>query len=158
MVTDQDSRNGQKCSSILEWKSSTAKRICTSTFGAETLACTEGVEMAQYVRSFINSIIKGRIVRVEDLHGSGLSCLIDCKSLFDHIHKEGIPRVPTDKRLAIDLAALREALQQEGQHGRAPLHWLPMHLQFADVLTKPVCCDKWWSQARSPLDLSFLQG
>ena len=158
MMTDQDSRNGLKCSSILEWKSSTAKRICRSTFGAETLACTEGLELAQYVRSFVHSIIEGRIVKVEHLHGSGLPCLSDCKSLFDHIHKEGIPRTPTDKRLAIDLAALREALQSEQVHGRAQLHWLPTHLQFADVLTKPTCCDKWWNQVRSPLNLSFLKG
>ena len=36
----------------------------------------------------------------------------DCKSLYDHIQKEGAPKPPSEKRLALDLAAIRQALRE----------------------------------------------
>ena len=93
--------------SILDWKSTANPRVCRSTFGAETMACAEAVEMGQYVRSFVETILKRSLQRVDSLAGSQLKCVTDCTSLFDHLHREGIPRVPSNKRLAIDLAALR---------------------------------------------------
>ncbi|OLQ01618.1 Copia protein [Symbiodinium microadriaticum] len=42
LVTDTDKMmNGSRCN-ILDWKSSTAKRVCRSTFAAESIACCEG--------------------------------------------------------------------------------------------------------------------
>ena len=92
-------------------------------------------------------------------------CITDCKSLYDHIHREGAPKAPADKRLAIDLAALRQVLSHEGrlqwekQYGmapdalvtperpcRPPLHWLPTGEQLADILTKFMRADGWWSK------------
>ena len=65
----------------------------------------------------------------------------DCKSLFDHVHREGVPKPPSERRLAIDLAAIKQSLRQEGAHQwkkgygsgnprpdrpfKVPLHWLP---------------------------------
>ena len=72
----------------------------------------EGVEGGQYLRSFFETIEAGELISV-DRARSPLLCLSDCRSLYDHIHKEGVPRVPTDRRLAIDLAALRQALRAE---------------------------------------------
>ena len=37
----------------------------------------------------------------------------DCKSLFDSVHRAGGPRAPAEKRLLVDLAALRQMVQQE---------------------------------------------
>ena len=39
-----------------------------------------------------------------------LHLLTDCKSLYDHLHREGTPKAPSDKRLAVDLASLRQTL------------------------------------------------
>ena len=39
----------------------------------------------------------------------------DCKSLFDHVHREGPPKAPADKRLAVDLADLRTTLMEEAR-------------------------------------------
>ena len=90
--------------SILDWRSSAIQRVCRSTFTAETMACTEGVETGQYLRSYIHSLMSGKLLRVEELKGRCVRFYSDCKSLYDHLHKEGAPRTPSDKRLAIDLA------------------------------------------------------
>ena len=106
--------------SVLDWKSSANPRVCRSTFAAETTACSEAIEMGQYVRSFVETVLTGQLCRVESLSGKKLKCISDCKSLFDHLHREGVPRVPSDKRLAIDLAALRQAFSRESPWKRYP--------------------------------------
>ena len=76
--------------------------------------------------------------------------LSDCRSLYDHLTREGIPRVPTDKRLAIDLAAIRMDLQGFGR-----LAWVPTARQLADLLTKPLKANGWWSTFSEGLELTF---
>ena len=66
-----------------------------------------------------------------------LVCLSDCRSLFDHLHRQGVPRTPSDRRLAVDLAALRQALRAEKWSDKLPLAWIPSRIQLGDVLTKP---------------------
>ncbi|CAE7353792.1 GIP [Symbiodinium sp. CCMP2592] len=134
---------GGGVASVLDWKSSANPRVCRSTFGAETTACSEAVELGQYVRSFMMTILSGELKRVEQLDGAQLRCITDCKSLFDHLHREGIPRIPSDKRLAIDLAALRQTFSLERIGERIPLFWVPTGYQLADVLTKPMSSDDW---------------
>ena len=111
---------GKSAMSVLDWKSSANPRVCRSTFAAETTACSEAIEMGQYVRSFVETVLTGQLCRVESLSGKKLKCISDCKSLFDHLHREGVPRVPSDKRLAIDLAALRQAFSREISWKRYP--------------------------------------
>ena len=105
---------------------------------------------------------KGKLIS-EECSGSyiPLHTVTDCKSLFDHLHQEGVPKAPSEKRLAIDLAGLRQVLMREARHQwleahgwhleptpekpcRPPIHWLPTHLQLADVLTKEMSSNDWW--------------
>ena len=145
---------GGPCS-VLDWKSTANPRVCRSTFGAETTACTEAIEMGQYVRSFVKTLLSGHLQRVERVAGSQLRCITDCKSLFDHLHKEGIPRIPSDKRLAIDLAALRQHFHEEMLDERIPLYWVPTSFQLADILTKPCNADEWWKTIYGGVRLPF---
>ncbi|CAE7900046.1 RE1, partial [Symbiodinium sp. KB8] len=115
-------KNGKGAFSIGDWRSRAGQRVCRSTFGAETQACVEGLEGAQYMRSFIETLKDGVLRRVEQ-GVAPILCLSDCRSLFDHVHKQGIPRVPTDRRLAIDLAALRQSLRSERWGAKLPLGW-----------------------------------
>ena len=131
-------------SSLLEWRSAAGKRVCRSTFAAETMACCEGLEAGQFVRSFLATTLQGRLCRIEELYGHNLHCFSDCRSLYDHVHRQGLPRLPSDKRLAIDLAAIRQMMDQEQRGGRQLLHWVPTHVQLADILTKPMIADNWW--------------
>ncbi|CAE7680753.1 GIP [Symbiodinium microadriaticum] len=146
--------SGGRCN-ILDWKSSTAKRVCRSTFAAESIACCEGLEQGQYVRSVFMTLLRGPLQKVEQLEGQHLRCFTDCRSLFDHLHRVGVPRTPTDKRLAIDLAAIRQILHRERIGNRLPLQWVPTEYQLADVLTKPMCPRKWWEQVNGMFRIPF---
>eukprot|EP00435_Cladocopium_sp_Y103_P057058 s39_g19.t1 len=150
--------------SLVDWKSKASQRVCRSTFAGETMACCEALEGALFLRGLFTSFATG--ARVPDHQGGAhfaLHLITDCRSLYDHIHREGIPRAPSEKRLAIDLAGLRQALvieaehQWRNQHGdpiqptpenplRPPLHRLPTHEQMADLLTKRLKPDEWWSR------------
>ena len=56
----------------------------------------------------------------------------DCKSLHDAIHKEGAALSSTDKRLAMELVAVKS----RGMEGEADLRWIDAQFQIADCLTK----------------------
>ncbi|CAE7241874.1 GIP [Symbiodinium sp. KB8] len=146
LVHGRGALSGEVPSSILEWRSHACDRVCRSTFGAETMGCIEGIELAQYVRAMFFSFLFGKISR-EVGKDFPLLAVTDCRSLFDHMHKEGLPRTPSDRRLAIDIACLRQSLNDERpdvEDSRVPLIWVPTHLQRADVLTKPKKATDWW--------------
>ena len=129
--------------SILEWRSQACKRVCRSTFGAETMSAVEGLEAAQYLRSLLATLVTGKLAKHnEALNFCPVLALTDCKSLHDYLHRAGQPRLPSDRRLAIDLAALRQDLRAEVPDGARvqaaiPLRWIPTTMQMADILTKP---------------------
>ena len=150
--------------SIIDWKSKASSRICRSTFAGETMACGDALETCVYLRGMMLSFMSGKLVSEEvsreKIH---MHLFTDCKSLYDHLHKEGVPKPPSERRLALDLAAMRMELNAEGRaqwlckHGRdaelrpdrprrPPLHWVPSECQLADVLTKRMNPAKWWEQ------------
>ena len=153
--------------SIVDWKSKGCQRVCRSTFAGETMAACEATESAIFLRGLFLSLIHGKIVPGSQCgEFMELHTVTDCKSLYDHIHREGIPKAPSEKRLAIDLAGLRQSLMTEAQHQwnkiygaggtmtpekpcRPPLHWLPTGSQLADLLTKMMASDDWWQTVAS---------
>ncbi|CAE7467344.1 RE2 [Symbiodinium sp. CCMP2456] len=153
VVTEKSAiAGGSHWGSILDWKSKAGQRVCRSTFSAETQACVEGLEGGQYVRAVYEALTFGELRRVEDAT-LPMVCLSDCRSLYDHLHREGVPRTPSDRRLAIDLAALRQALRLERWTERLPLAWIPSELQLGDVLTKPQDPKIWWSMILQKLTI-----
>ena len=73
----------------------------------------------------------------------------------------GGPRAPTEKRLLVDLTALRHMVNDECQRwgrelpGGKTLRWVPTASQLADVLTKVVPdVRSWWASVRT-LKLPF---
>ena len=90
-VLDGESAKG----SLLEWRSQACKRVCRSTFGAETMACIEGIEACQYHRALLATLDSGKLVKLEEARKAWpMVAMTDCKSLHDHLHRAGIPRVP----------------------------------------------------------------
>ena len=158
---------GEECApmSMVDWRSKASARVCRSTFAGETLACGDGMESAVYIRALLLSFLHGRLVS-SDQAGAymPIHLFTDCKSLYDHIHKDGVPKLPAEKRLALDLAAIRQELNQETNHqwktfygeGEVrpdrprvpPLHWVPTNHQLADVLTKKMAAAAWWDYVR----------
>ena len=150
LLADEDILHGNERSvSVIDWKSSACARVCRSTFASETMACMSAVESADYLQSFFETLLTGRLCR----HHQGrlrIRFLSDCRSLYDHLTREGIPRVASDRRLAIDLAAIREDLKRFGR-----LAWIPTEAQLADILTKPMKAHAWWKSIVGPTKLTF---
>ena len=145
--------------STLEWRSQSCKRVCRSTFGAETMAAAEGLEGAQYMRALLGTLLTGRLMgHAEARRRWPIVCLSDCKSLFDFLHKTGVPKIPSDRRLAIDLAALRQELRLERWSNRLPFQWIPTTIQLADPLTKPKRVEGWWDCLKNGVQLPFKRG
>ncbi|CAE7361897.1 RE2 [Symbiodinium sp. CCMP2592] len=158
MFADRAALAGQAGNAnVADWKSRAGQRVCRSTFGAETQACAEGLETGPYVRSMYETLLKGVMTAV-DAAELPILCLSDCRSLYDHLNKQGIPRVPSDKRLAVDLAALRQGLRSEKWNDSLPIAWIPGALQKGDVLTKPQNPSDWWDSISAKLLLPLAIG
>ncbi|CAE7470136.1 RE2 [Symbiodinium sp. CCMP2592] len=107
--------------SILDWKSGACERVCRSTFAAETMACCNATETGDFITRFLETLLTGRLARKTSRFE--MRFLSDCRSLYDHLTRDGVPRVPTSKRLAIDLAGIREDLKSIGR-----IAWVPTGL------------------------------
>ncbi|CAE7353514.1 RE1 [Symbiodinium sp. KB8] len=144
----------QTKASLLEWRSQTCQRVCRSTFGAETMACAEGLECGQFLRALLATLLTGKLVKLQDAREWWpIICLTDCRSLHDHLHRAGVPRIPADRRLAVDLAAIRQEFRRKTE--RAAIQWLPTTCQVADPLTKPMKCRDWWQAQANGIRLPF---
>ena len=80
---------------------------------AETLSLQLGSEEAEHLRQIFCEVknltdgSRGKERFVKACDAMAIGWLTDCKSLYDHLFMPGISEV-TDKRLAIDLTALRQ--------------------------------------------------
>ena len=111
------------------------------------------------MRALFGTLVTGKLMRhAEARRRWPIVCLSDCKSLFDFLHKAGVPKVPTDRRLAIDLAALRQELRLEKWSERLPFQWIPTSIQLADPLRKPKRVDGWWEAIANGVQLPFKKG
>eukprot|EP00959_Pyramimonas_sp_CCMP1952_P373857 7829452-Pyramimonas_sp.AAC.1 len=65
----------------------------------------------------------------------------DCASLCDAIHKDGYSKLPSERRLLLDLVGLKESLEEEisnefvtdDQRSQLPLFWVPTDQQEAHM-------------------------
>merc|ERR1712078_715975 len=109
----------------IHWRSSRIKRVCRSTFAAETLsfvdAMDEGIATAQLLQQWIRPK-SAKQVEVE--------MLTDCRSLVDSMQQ--ISPSATEKRLELDLLSIKENIEQLG----LKITWIDTKLQIADPLTK----------------------
>lgn len=112
--------NSSRCN-ILHYSSSKSGRVVRSTLGGETLAFANGLDFGLAVKHDLDNILNKNIpVRL----------FTDCKSLFDVITKN---TVTTEKRLMVDIQAIREAYAKFDIHDVA---WIKSEYNPADSLTK----------------------
>lgn len=114
-------QGGNSKTAPLLWKSHKLKRVVKSAMGAETMALLEGAEHAILIKALILEIT------CIDLP---LICISDNKSLVTAVKST---KVIEDKRLYIDICALRQMVQREEI---AELHLTTSKEQLADCLTK----------------------
>ena len=105
----------------ISWSSKKAKRVCRSALTAETLAASEALDAAFVVKEMMEDVLHSDRVEI-DLY-------TDSKSLYDTVRTSN---VLADKRLMIDIAAIREMVDRK----QIEVHWVDTNEQLADGLTK----------------------
>ena len=111
------------------------------------MSACEAVSAAIYTRAVILECLSGdhkRVLKDPQLHKLlPIVAITDCKSVYDTDHREGTIKLPSEKRLGLDVASLKEMLKAEvdvdappTKMGTIPILWVPTKHQLADVLTK----------------------
>lgn len=155
---------GKGRTNLLHWKSGKIHRVVSSTLAAEAQALSKGLgELAWTVTVYaeltepnfdlkdwaqeakkrrLNALTKES---VDAKLKKGL-CLVDAKSLFDHLVKETIGSTD-DRRTAIEMQVIRQSLEETG----TAVKWIPHTKMIVDVMTKR-------SGNRAPLDELLSKG
>ena len=121
-------------SNIVTWQSRKVRRVVRSTLSAETLALSDCMDAAIYTAVMYTEIMYGK----SNTESIPIEIVTDSKSLLDSIKSN---KPVSEKRLRIDIAAIKEALQK-GQISE--IKWAPTNIQLANGLTK---------QSASPIEL-----
>lgn len=111
---------GRRCPVF--WQSRKIRRIVKSTLSAETLALLEAAEAAVYLAKILAEVSGCRDLKIY--------CYVDNKSLVDALYS---CRSVDDRRLRIDMAVLRDMLQNKEI---TEISWIDKSHQLADCLTK----------------------
>ena len=114
-------RDGDGNSVPITWASKRARRVARSTLTAETLAAVEAVDAAASSKAMLEEILRKEL--------PPLVLYVDNKSLYETAQTSN---VLADKRLLIDMSALREMVERR----EVEMRWISSDKQLADVLTK----------------------
>ena len=104
------------------WNSKKLTRVTKSPLASETLALNEGADSGFFIASMLQEIFRMNSRPV-------VKCITDNASLTETLKTSTIV---ADKRLRVDVARLREMVQEE----EITVEWIPGQLQIADSLTK----------------------
>ena len=106
----------------IQWQSKKIKRVVKSTLAAECLALHDGVDNAFYIKTILQELLN------IDLN---IDCYVDCNSRVDNVHSS--TNVKEDKRLILDMCALKEMLEKEEVNS---IVWVSADGQISDSMTK----------------------
>ena len=139
---------------LLDWHSTTIKRVCRSTLQAETMSLLSGMEECEHLRMMLHGLRRehhrfDKTWQTEAMDNINVELYTDCRSLDEYVNQPGLHSV-SDKRLAIDLTGIRQQIwrRQQEETGdplitdRLPLdastrlHWVNTEKMAADCLTK----------------------
>jgi hypothetical protein len=135
-VTDDNLQQGNKAPwSPAVWKSYRLKRVVGSTFAGETQVLADALGHTEWIGCHLAEAFFSDFSlqnRGEFLRRFKVQAIVDCKSIYDHLQQFASPGRVSDKRVAIDLIIVKEALQRI----QGVIRWCPTWLQLADALTK----------------------
>ena len=128
---------------LVDWRSSTNKRVIESSFSGETHAALMGHGMARFCQVLLSEIrCGGSIVSAVDDDGwqqlTPVTMVTDCKSVYDTVHRDG--QHISDKGSVVQAVMLRQLLSTHPSCSKARLLWVPTRHQLADGLTKSGRC------------------
>lgn len=129
---------------MIDWRSSTIRRVCRSTPAAETMSAIDAVDAAVVMRASLMSFLAPELDPTSvDPQICSNRCGMDCASLHYTIHKEGAIRLPAENRPVLDPIGVKDMLPDETQDetiaaGRSnlPLAWCPTGSMLVDVPPK----------------------
>lgn len=119
---------------ILETQSSRLQRVVRCSMAAELSMAATAYEHGDYVRAVFAEIMRPnfRLAHWKMLASQWRHILVlDAKVAYDALRSE---TAPTDRKLIVDIAVLREALEDEAGHGF--VRWVPGREIPGDGLTK----------------------
>ena len=124
---------------ILDWRSTTNKRVIESSLAAETHAAIQAHGLSRFVQALLAEATLGTEVVSylddEDWQSiAPLNMITDCKSIYDHVRKDG--QHLSEKGNVIQVMLLRKMCSTRPHTGKARLLWVPTRNQLADGLTK----------------------
>ncbi|CAE7232065.1 GIP [Symbiodinium sp. CCMP2456] len=140
---DLKSQAGTSPSSLLDWRSHRIQRQCRSTLAAETMAMDCGFDSGVFVRellaeALIQSYVPTQSGRLPE-QLLPVHPVTDCRSLYDLVTKDGPVHSTQEKRLTIDVEAIKQSAA-EFDPAQESLHetfkWVDTHRRLADHLTK----------------------
>ena len=111
------------------------RRIVGSTLAAETQSLLNGLGHAEWSAAYFaearfpNFDVAQRSTFLRNFR---LQCVVDAKSLHDHLVSLSSPSSVEDKRCGFDLVISLQCMQRLG----ATIRWAPTNRQLADALTK----------------------
>ncbi len=136
------------------WKSMKLPRVVSSTLGAESQVFSMASAIGEWMSLMVSEARNGSFDLRQSLRTSmtadsdGIepsqsrvpvfgaikqsTGVTDCKSLFDHLNSVSSAAKCDDKRVAIDIAIIKQCMARTGLSVR----WCPTQLQLADALTK----------------------
>ena len=133
LLSDTDVEKGDAVVCPLVFASHRIKRVCASSLSVEALSVNAAVQQGDFVRALLAEILCADfdIRRWEQfVDRIRMIWVTDCRSVYDHLtFDRGLPR---DKRLAIELAALKQSLCRP----RDKLRWMPGRRLLVDALAK----------------------
>ena len=124
---------------LLDWKSTTNKRVIESSLAAETHAAILAHGLGRFVQAMVAEGVYGpKLVTSfdeEDWQGViPMNMITDCKSIYDSVRKDG--QHLGDKGSIIQVILLRKMCSVRGGTHKSRLYWVPTRHQQADCLTK----------------------
>ena len=135
-LTSQKFSQGHDCPlSFVGWKSYRLPRVVSSTLGGEAQCFASASGIAEWCMLILAEALDGPFLlsEVDEVLSRrqpiGMS---DCRSLYDHLVTLGSGGTLDDKRVAIDIAVIRQCIQRT----RLQPRWVPTDRMVADGLTK----------------------
>eukprot|EP00435_Cladocopium_sp_Y103_P066563 s466_g28.t2 len=139
---------------LVDWHSTTVKRVCRSTLQAETMSLLSGMEEGEHLRMVLHGLLRDhhrydKTWQIEAMDMIPMHLFTDCRSLEEYVNQAGL-HTTSDKRLAIDLTGIRQQVwrkqhEETGdplitdkvpENGTTKLHWTNTTKMAADCLTK----------------------
>ena len=112
-------------SNLVCWQSKRLKRVARSSLTAEAIGMSDALDAAIYTAALYSDMMLGKSDKLLPIE-----VMTDNRSLIDNISSK---KLVTEKRLRIELSAIKEVLSDQTQNR---VIWVPTKKQLADVLTK----------------------